>query len=245
MAFERDRRQIKRLLRQRLAAISLLLLVALALTWAWLDDAWVFGHAGKVRHTVAAVTDLQHQIFPERWVARFAYADADGVERQAEERFDQAPAFTVGDRVPFVHSLQGRPVARFVTPDDRVVLRLMLGMALATWAICLALVVVVMRPYRRRRRLLDRGVAEPIGSAQVETREYSLVGEPQLLWRLRAGQFDASLPGWREYRSDWQPGPPPVLDADTPLPPLLRDPDDAGRHWLPVAEWAAARHTPG
>jgi len=244
MAFELDRKQINRMLRQRLAAIAVLFVVALALTWAWLDDAWVFGHAGKVRHTVATVVDLQQQIFPERWVARFTYEGADGVERQAEARFDEPPVFTVGDRIPIVHSLEGRPMARPVAPDDRVILRMLLGMALGLWGLSALLVVVVMRPYRRRRRLLDRGVPEPIGSARIETREYSWVGEPQQLWRLGAGQFDATLPGWREYHSDWQTGPPPVLDADTPLPSLLRDPDDGARHWLPVASWAAGRRNP-
>jgi len=245
MAFELDRKQIKRMLRQRLAATAILLFVAIALTWAWLYDAWLFGHAGKVRHTVATVTDLQQQVFPERWIARFAYDGADGLGLQAEVRFDQAPLFATGDRVPFVHSLDGRPMARPVTPDERFVSNLMLGMALAMWVTGALLVVMVVRPYQRRRRLLDRGIAEAVGSARVETREYSLVGDPQLLWRLSAGQFDAALPGWREYHSDWQTGPPPVLDADTPLPSLLRDPVNGDHHWLPVATWAAGRSKPG
>jgi len=244
MAFEQDRRQINRLLRQRLAATGILLLVALALGWAWLDDAWVFGHAGKVRHTVATVTDLRQQILPERWVATFSYDAADGAPRDAEARFDQAPAFAVGDRVGFVHSLGGRPMARPVTPDDLVVMRLMLALALAAWGLLAVLLVVVLRPYRRRLGLLEHGVAEPIGSARVETREHSLVGDGQVLWRLRAGQFDPTLPGWREYCSDWQPGPVPVLDADTPLPPLLRDPANGARHWLPVASWVAGLDRP-
>jgi len=108
--------------------------------------------------------------------------------------------------------------------------------------------VVIMREHDTRRALVRGGQRVPLQMPRIGHRHVTLPGGPAGpasfdLWRLEGRVFDAGAGEYVECASDWQQPPPPELDLSR-VPPLLVDPAQPRKRWLPVGALRTSGYAP-
>lgn len=232
----RARGDIRKRLRRDLFFLSPLVLIALGLAYALYFDGWLDGRPGHARTTTAEVVEVVAAQDGGDTVVHFVYLDRSGDPQAATREYDVPPALKPGDRIEFSYVVGYDDSARPVTDGDRLQHRI-LGSLLALVLVCfLGMLAFSLRRFLKRRYLLVHGRREPGQGAEIEVMQFAFKGQVQPMWRLLMKRFDPGRAAWLECRSDWQPGEAPVLAPDTELPPILVDPRDSSRHYLPTGE---------
>ena len=224
---------VVRRLRRDLLALSPLLLMAIALAWAMFHEEWMLGQPGRTRDVRAEVVEVS-PASGDGVVVDLVYLDPAGDPRSLQREYAERPDLAPGDLVEIRYVAGVAESARPLTDGDRLFSRLMGGLLAF---VLLALAVIggfALRRYTRRRHLLRHGRHEAGQGGRIETTQFTFKNATQPMWRLHLKRFEPARAEWIDCRSDWQAGLAPVLAADTELPPVLVDPRDPARHWLPV-----------
>ena len=149
----------------------------------------------------------------------------------------------VGQKIAYFY----RPDAAgdiYGTPRADGLLKWLFGGAGALLAlIASALAWYVGRHRRLRRRLLSNARAVPGAAYGIQSRTIVIPTKYSQTvvhtWRLKARCFDPERAEFVDYDSDWHRGVMPELPAGVTVTPVLFDPGNPRRYWLPVGELLA------
>ena len=236
-----DRRQQRRHAWTLAICMGLLAAMALPLLWfAWFDG-WQRGVSGRLHRTQAEVLAHWHVPGPDRWWVRYRYTDPAGVERVQERSFDTPVAHEAGDHVAAITFLDyhGDPEVEPLS-DGLVLISRMLGGLGGFVVLAGGVMLAIQAPRLRwRLRLLREGQAVAGASPALEVRAVPFVRGAPPMWRLIMRRYDPAALAWQDVASDWQHGARPD-PAAVALPPILVDPRDPRRAWIPAAGLVAS-----
>lgn len=185
----------------------------------------------------------------ETWMTS-EFVDDKGVvrrEREASSYHYVRGEPTVGERIEYVHWFGEHSGEIRASPRADRILQWIFGIpALLFGAMATGVASLAWRQRLLRHRLLATGRHEPATAHVIIEKAVTLPGGksgPQRiqLWRLQARYFEATLPGFRDCHSDWQPAPAPLLREDSLLSPILLDPANPKRYWLPLGQLVKLR----
>jgi hypothetical protein len=143
----------------------------------------------------------------------------------------------VGDRIDYLYGVKYGDF--YAVPRADGILKWMFGVPAAVFALSsFVLGALILRERAFRRRLVQGGKREALETPRIGHRSLSLPAGASgvhhiKLWRLEGRYWDSALNEYVEAASDWQPLPVPTLN-ETDVPPVLVDPQDPSRYWLPV-----------
>lgn len=180
----------------------------------------------------------------ETWMTS-EFVDSKGVVRREREASGYHYARgepEIGESIEYVHWFGEHSGEIRAAPRADRILQWIFGIpALLFAAMATGVAWLAWRQRQLRHRLLASGRREPGTGHVIIDRTVILPGGkagPQRIqmWRLQARYFEATLPGFRDCHSDWQPAPAPQLREDSPRPPILVDPANPKRYWLPLGQ---------
>lgn len=240
------RAEISRHFRKRLhgfylaGAAAALCIVGLAYSFDMMHE------PGAIPVTATIIAVERDPASGETWMTS-EFVDHQGVMRQ--DRLASSYHYArgepeVGERIGYVYEISEYTGDLDASPRADGPLQWIFGIpALLFVAMATGVAWFAWRQRALRRRLLASGRREPGTAHAIERKTVTLPGGkagPQQIhkWRLRARYFESTLPGFRDCHSDWQPMPSPELapqiHEDSPVSPILLDPANPKRYWLPL-----------
>lgn len=146
----------------------------------------------------------------------------------------------VGERIEYIYRFKLITGDFYATPRVDRILQWIFGIpALLCVAMAGLAIWFLLRQRSFRRRMLVSGRREPGTAYVVIEKTVTLPGagnrmQQVRMWRLQARYFEATLSGFRDCHSDWWPAPAPEFGDDSPVSPILLDPANPKRYWLPL-----------
>lgn len=155
----------------------------------------------------------------------------------------------VGDKVEYLYGEGLATGQSYAVPRADGILKWFFGVPAALFTLFGVVAgVVVLREHDARRALVRAGRRLPLQMPRIGHRRVSLpaggAGTVTLdTWRLEGRVFDEAAGEYVDCASDWQQPPPPQLDL-AQVPPLLVDPLQPRKRWLPVGALRTSGYAP-
>jgi hypothetical protein len=145
----------------------------------------------------------------------------------------------VGESIAYLYGVLPSTGLFYAVPRADGILKWMFGVPAAIFALFSVLLgVLILRERAFRRHLVQDGKREALETPRIGHRDLAVPAGASgvhriQMWRLEGRYWDSARNEYVEAASDWQPLPVPTLN-ETDVPPVLVDPQDPSRYWLPV-----------
>ena len=201
---------------------------------------------GAIPVTATIITVERDPASGETWMTS-EFVDHQGVMQQ--DRLTSGYHYArgepeVGEHIGYVYEISEYTGDLDASPRADGPLQWIFGIpALLFLALAAGVAWLAWRQRALRHRLLASGRREPGTAHAIVWKIVTLPGGkagPQHIhrWRLQARYFESTLSGFRDCHSDWQSIPSrelaQELREDSPVSPILLDPCNPKRYWLPL-----------